>query len=122
MLTCRHSTTTSNVFFGIKAGWGQTELASYTVPAGYTAYLKTYRIGMFDNTANNGVAAFWTREYGGAVRLQRPFPFSTAFPLDAPLYSGVAFPEKTDISMRVISVKNNGADVESSFELLLIKN
>ena len=121
-LTATHTTTTGNIFFKIVAGTGQTNLALYTIPAGYTGYLKTYRASMADTTANNAQLVFWTREQGKAVRLQRNFTISTDYPFDVRLYSGVSFPEKTDLALRCTYVKNNGASIQASFGILLVKN
>ena len=121
-LTGTHTTTTTNVFMVMPAGYGQTEISAYTIPANYTGYLKVYRASMLDSTSNSGIIAFWTRENGKAVRIQRPFAISTSFPIETRLYSGIVFPEKTDIAVRVLSVTNDNADISSSFELLLIKN
>lgn len=122
VLTATHTTTTGNVFFSMPAGYGQTQIAAYTIPAGYTGYLRSYRASMQDATANSGVLAFWTRENGKAVRIQRPFAISTSFQQETKLYSGIAFPEKTDIAVRALSVANDNADISSSFGVLLIKN
>lgn len=122
ILTATHTTTTGNVFFVMPAGFGQTEIAGYTIPGGYTGYMRIYRASMQDTTSNNGVCAFWTRENGKAVRIQRPFAISTSYSSETPLYSGVQFPEKTDIMMRVLSLANDNADVSASFEILLVKN
>lgn len=121
-LTCTHTTTTGNVFFKLLAGTGQTRLCLYTIPAGYTGYLRSYGVSMADNTSNQAQMVIWTREFGKAVRLQRPFTTSTAYTTDISLYSGVALPEKTDIVMRCTSVKSNGAAIMASFGLLLVKN
>lgn len=121
-LTATHTTTTGNVFFKILAGTGQTNLCLYTIPAGYTGYLKSYRASMADTTSNQAQMVFWTRENGKAVRLQRAFSVSTAYPFDVRLYSGVSFPEKTDIALRCTSVVNNNGVIQASFGLLLIKN
>lgn len=121
-LTATHTTTIGNIFFKILAGTGQTNLALYTIPSGYTGYLKTYRASMADTTSNTAQLTFWTREQGKAVRLRRNFTISTDYAFDARLYSGISFPEKTDIALRCTAVKNNGASIQASFELLLIKN
>lgn len=121
-LTATHTTTTGNIFFKMVAGTGQTNLALYTIPSGYTGYLKTYRASMADTTANHAQLTFWTREQGKAVRLRRNFTISTDYPFDVRLYSGVSFPEKTDFALRCTYVKNNGASIQASFGILLVKN
>ena len=127
-ITCRWATTTANIFFVMPANtagapaYGQTEVACFTIPAGYTGYLRSYRASMADNTANSAQIAFWTREPGMAVRLQRPFTISTSYHFNVDLYGALSFPEKTDLSLRCTSVQNNGASIQASFGFLLIKN
>lgn len=122
ILTATHTTTTGNIFFAMPAGFGQAQVACYTVPANYTAYLRVYCVSMQDTNSNNCVCAFWTRENGKAVRIQRPFAISTAYSIETRIYSGISFPEKTDIAVRVLSVLNTNADVSASFGMLLVKN
>jgi len=121
-ITIRHTTTTANVFAGIAIGFGQTEIAGYTIPAGYVGYLKSYRASMLDSGSNKGIVGFWTREFGGAVRIQRTFAVATDTNTDISLYSGVMYPEKTDIMLRCLSVLNSNAVINGSFGILLIKN
>lgn len=121
-ITCRWVTTTSAIFFVMPIGYGQTEVACFTIPNGYTGYIKTYRASMADNAANQAQMVFWTRETGAAVRLQRPFTIATTYQNDINLYGALSFPEKTDLSMRCTSVLNNGASIQASFGILLIKN
>lgn len=121
-ITIKHTTTTANVFAFIPAGFSQTEIAGYTIPAGYTGYLKTYSIAMNDTSANSALCSFWTREPSSGVRIIYPTRVSTAYRAPVEFYGGIAFPEKTDVMVRALSVANTNADIVARFDLVLFKN
>ena len=101
----------------ITAGKGQTLMAVYTVPAGYTAYILkgacTCQSGA-DATGNMFV------RYGGQASFRVGHTFEVAgggeytydFPVPIPI------PEKSDIDVRA-SVRSNNARVTAAFDILL---
>ena len=91
----------------------------FTVSAGVSEF---HRASLADNTTNTAQMVLWTREFGGAIRLQRPFTTSTTAPQNIELYGAVTFPAKTDIMIRRTAVQNNGAAIQASFGILLVKN
>ena len=121
-ITVRHSSTTDNVFAVLPQYFGQTELSNYTVPSGYTAYLKNYNASMLDNNNNRAEIALWVREKDGAARLQRPFILSTDQTISRSVFGGVRLPEMTDIKFRVLSVSNGGADITITWDAVVVKN
>lgn len=121
-ITIKHTTTVANIFAVIPAGFSQTEISGYTIPAGYTGYLHSWSIAMNDTTANTALCAFWIREPSAAVRIILPTRVSTAYRAPVELFGGISLPEKTDIMVRALSVANTNADIIARFDLIVLKN
>ena len=106
----------------ILAGTGQTLMAVYTVPAGYTGYLyqgiassqagadATGFMYVRYNTVGTTFRVAHTFEVGGAGG---PYNYKFTFPQE--------LPEKTDIDVRLTTRSNNGR-FTAAFDILLIKN
>jgi hypothetical protein len=100
----------------------QTQMALWTVPAGYTLYL----MGNFFSSANSTANA-WTnfqliqRPLGGVFRIQSSTrtPGNGDFVLD--LHTPLAFAEKTDIEIRAVASAGS-SNVSAEFEGIYIKN
>jgi hypothetical protein len=100
----------------------QTQMAFWTVPAGYTLYL----MGVFYSSGNSTANA-WSnfqliqRPLGGVFRQQSStrMPGSGDFVLD--LHTPIAFPEKTDIEIRAVA-STGSSNVSAEFEGIYIKN
>jgi len=100
----------------------QTQMAFWTVPAGYTLYL----MGVYYSSGNSTANA-WTnfqmiqRPLGGVFRQQSStrMPGSGDFVLD--LHTPIAFPEKTDIEIRAVA-SAGASNVSAEFEGIYIKN
>ncbi len=105
---------------GTTVGLGQTQLALYTIPAGYTGYLTTWNVGVAAYNKSitaqllarelDGGAPFRTRDIldcaGGHNTVNYPVPHR--------------FPQKTDIEIRAAG--DTGAVVSSSFDIILVAN
>ena len=102
----------------IVAGVGQSLKGTYTVPAGYTAYLTQGAM-----TIQNGADATGTFLY----RLQGDrFVIGHTFEVASSEYQYAftcpfALPEKTDIDVRA-SVRSNNALVTAAYDMILIQN
>lgn len=127
-ITVRHSTTEANVFLSLVAGRNQSNCSGYTVPAGYTAYMRHVTVairGTSGSPLSSTVAVegqIWTRSFGGVFRSRRPFVSSTNFPLEDDIYGGLVFTEKSDLILRITAVSANDTSVVGGYDLILVKN
>jgi hypothetical protein len=112
----------ATVYGMIAIGANQTQMAFWTVPAGYTLYL----MGTFYSSGNSTANAFTNfqliqRPLGGVFRQQSSTrtPGSGDFVLD--LHTPIAFPEKTDIEIRAVA-SAGASNVSAEFEGIYIEN
>lgn len=105
---------------GITFGLGQTQLALYTIPAGYTGLLTNWNVGVGDY--NDAITAFLlARELDG----EAPFRSRDVMDVSGGFHQRIynvpyRFPSKTDIEIRAIN--SSGTAVSSSFDIVLIEN
>ena len=102
----------------IDAGYSQTLMAVYTVPAGYTGYLtnidatidgtKTCQVLMYHRLTGKPFRIAHVAESDGHYR----------YDFNAPL----KLPEKTDVDIRVDQVSGNDARVTANFDIVLLKD
>lgn len=122
-ITVRWRTTTSVIFCLIPTGFAHTQISNFTIPAGYTGYLKSYRASMDDLTSNSATLALKVRDFGSnTFRLRRPFVISTTKDVSVQLYGGDQLSEKTDLCFRATSVANANGIVTCGYGLRLVKN
>ena len=102
------------------AGAGQTLMAVYTVPAGYTGYM--YR-GVATAQSGSDATGFMYVRYNstGAFRVGHTFEISGGGEYDYVFSFPQRMPEKTDIDVRLTTRSNNGR-FTAAFDLLLIKD
>ena len=105
----------------ITAGLGQTLMAVYTVPAGYTAYLTQ---GTATAQAGADATGFMFVRYFG----QNSFRVGHTFEVDGaggqyfyPFATPIPIPEKSDIDVRITTRTNNGR-YTAAFCMILIEN
>jgi hypothetical protein len=102
----------------IVAGLGQSLKGTFTVPAGYTAYL-TQGTMTIQNGAD-GSGFFYYRTPGERFLIGHTFEVASSqyrYRFTVPF----ALPQKTDIDVRV-TVRSNNARVTAAYDLYLIKN
>ena len=112
----------ATVYGMIALNANQTQMAFWTVPAGYTLYLT----GLFYTSGNTNANA-WTnfqliqRPLGGVFRQQSSsrVPGNGDFVID--LHTPIAFAEKTDIEVRAVA-STSPSNVSAEFEGIYIKN
>lgn len=105
----------------ITAGKGQTLMAIYTVPAGYTGYLMQGVCSI--QSGGDATGDMFVRYFGQtSFRVGHSFevvgvggPYVYDFTVPIPI------PEKSDIDVRA-SVRSNNARVTAAFDMILIKN
>lgn len=102
----------------ISAGVGQSLKGTYTVPAGYTAYV-TQGVMTIQNGAD-ATGTFYYRLPGDRFFIGHTFEVASSeyqYTFTCPL----GLPEKTDIDVRA-SVRTNNALVTAAYDMILIKN
>ena len=112
---------TGTIYASLALG-NQTQIAAYTVPAGYTLYLDEINFTAALATANKRVnASFHTRDSGSNVFRARFINVLQSSQLKQEFKYPQAFPEKTDMECRVYTNSTNNP-IAASFQGVLIKN
>jgi hypothetical protein len=112
----------ANIYGMVAIGANQTQMAFWTVPAGYTLYL----MGVF-YTSGNATANTWTnfqmnqRPLGGVFRQQTSARVAGNGDFILDLHTPLVFAEKTDIEIRAIA-SAGASNVSAEFEGIYIKN
>ena len=118
-VSIRHS---GNLVAQITAGEGQTLMAVYTVPAGYTLYIGRGSISTATEGTNQIVTGrLRVRQPGGIFRTQATVVLNNQF-VDFDWETPVVVPEKCDIEATAIVSKSQDNAVAATFEGILIKN
>jgi hypothetical protein len=109
---------TGTVVAQIDAGYAQTLMAVYTVPAGYTGYLvaldatidgtKTCQMLMYHRLTGKPFRIAHVAETDGRYRYD--------------FFAPLTLPEKTDVDIRIDQVSGNDARVTANFDVVLIKD
>lgn len=112
----------ATVYGMIAIGANQTQMAFWTVPAGYTLYL----MGVFFTSANSTANASTNfqliqRPLGGVFRIQSAARTAGNGDFILDLHTPLAFTEKTDIEIRAIASAGT-SNVSAEFEGIYIKN
>lgn len=117
-ITARVTSGTGTVVAKIDAGYAQTLMAVYTIPAGFTGYMlaldatidgtKTCQVFMYHRLVAKPFRIAHVAESTGHYR----YDFKTPLKL----------PEKTDVDIRVDLVSGNDARVTANFDIVLLKN
>jgi hypothetical protein len=117
-ITARVTSGTGTVVAKIDAGYAQTLMAVYTIPAGFTGYMvaldatidgtKTCQVLMYHRLTGKPFRIAHVAESTGHYR----YDFKTPLKLQ----------EKTDVDIRVDLVSGNDARVTANFDIVLLKN
>lgn len=122
-ITCRHTTTTVNVFAILPAGVAQTRLAAFTIPSGKTGYIQRVTAEALGNSSVSVSASLEVRTFGGPFRPVRHYNVNNTFPLVDVIPGGVVATEKSDIVIRIDSTNGaNNVDVVAAFDVVLSDN
>ena len=101
------------------ASLGQTFMAIYTVPAGFTAYLTQWTVGAGGHNADT-TALLVARPLNGAFN-SKDIVISAGSQYSKNYTVPLKFTEKTDIEVRAFS-SSSGNDCSSTFNLIIIDN
>ena len=112
----------TGVFNGVTASVGTTQMAVYTVPAGYTFY--GHRYGAYSsfngNSANYTIYRAITNSSTGAQRMIVQTPFNTVYEVHR-LYP-LPYAEKTDLRWQIAPSSATAATVSINIGGVLVKN
>lgn len=106
----------------------QTEMVVYTVPAGKTAYMRSwYMATAGGNKASNYLFKIKTRLFGKVFRTQHTSAMDSLSPVPYQhIYTEPSvYPEKTDIEMTVQSIASpaaTGNSISAGFDIVLVDN
>lgn len=123
-LTLRHVSTTTNIFAVVPIGFNNSEVACYTVPAGYKLAINKIYMGanLSGGGAQNVSAGLFVRPEGGAFRKILPIEMSSQKdfnPIGEKYF--YVFNEKEDIKLRAITVSNANCIISGAFGGELVK-
>lgn len=124
VITIEASTTSANVFAKMPAGYNQTQIAAYTVPASQTMIVKRIRMSITRNngSAGSATATIRARPSGGVYQASRVFELQTGGGVDYTSYGGKVFTAGTDLKLRIEQVSDDNTIVDGAFEFILVEN
>jgi hypothetical protein len=121
-LTVAHKTTTANVFVVVPAGFNQSQVLAYTIPAGKTGYMRHLMVEVKRSTSASIDGALWVRNNGASPRLTRIFSATQAEEHQIDVLGGVVLDALTDVTVRITSCSANNITVTGQFDLMLVDN
>lgn len=121
-ITVQHLTTVANIFSVMAIGVNYSSAAVYTVPLGYTGFLKHFDISCAKATSAIVEGAVWFRTYGKSPVMFHQFSASEIFTFTDTFYGGLVFTSLTDIAFRITSCSSNNVVVDATFDILIIKD
>jgi hypothetical protein len=121
-ITIRHSSTTANVFAVLPPGRNQTQVANYTIPAGFRGLVTHLRVAVSNqqSTAQEAEVQLLVRESGGVFRVRRPLIVSTLAAGDDVMAGGIRCEAGADIVVRVADATADNLTVVSRMEITLV--
>jgi hypothetical protein len=102
----------------ITAGKGQTLMAVYTVPSGYTGFI--HQVTMTVQDGADATGNMYVR-YGGQTAFRIGHSFEVTGQYYYPFFNPMPIPEKSDIDVRA-TVRSNNARITAAFDMTLVKN
>ena len=121
-ITCRHITTTDNVFWVLPAGKGQTRVACDHILTGHTALIKSKEVVVNKSNTATVTGSLWIREPGKSPRLVRPFSASNSDKAIDNIFAGLSVPGGSDVAIRIETCSANNTGVTANFDYLLIRD
>ena len=122
VITTTHSATVANIFSIIPIGINVSRDAVFTVPKGFTAYVRKLIVHVDEMTTAAVSGGVYVSPPGFAPRIVRPYSASSNGRISSDIiYGGIPMPELTDAAMRILDCSANNTVVISNFDLLLVK-
>jgi len=124
LITCEHTSISANVFFAIPVGLNRTHVSAYTIPAGYTGYIKKlyFTLQTGGNNDQDCNVDLMIRPFNQVFQSRRPLGLSSGYEINDTIYGGIKVDEKSDIVLRVFNVSLNNTAITGGFDLILQKN
>lgn len=116
-ITARVTSGTGTIVSQIDAGYNQTLVGIYTVPAGYWAYITSVSVSGTKDQAIEFEG--WHRPVGQTFRIAHKAEASLSYRYDFTL--PLRFPEKTDFDTRVIAGAAN-TKISVNFDMILVED
>lgn len=117
-VTARVTSGTGTVISQIDAGYAQTLMAVYTIPAGYTGYMVALDATIDSN--KNCQMLMYHRLVGQPFRIAHVAESAGRYRYD--FHAPLRIPQKTDIDIRVDNVSGNDSRVTANFDIALIRD
>lgn len=112
----------ATIYAVITLGENQTQMALWTVPAGYTLYVYSGKFSTAgSNSTHSMLGKFMFRPFGGVFRNAADVTLNSGF-VNYDFEIPLALPEKTDIETRAIAINGSNFYVTAAFEGVYIKN
>ena len=121
-ITVNHTTTTANVFINVAPNVGQSQVAAYTVPRGFTAYITSIDANISRGGTNSADFYLRTRKPGESFQTLANFSSGTTYQTTIDLRSWYRLEEMTDVKLQVWDVTNNNTEAGGDFQFYLVKN
>jgi len=121
LITCRHTTTTANVFAAMVAGYNQTTILAYTVPSGKEVVMKRLRLAITRSNGSPGSAtvSMRVRPSGGVYNAKRVMELQTGAAVSFTQEGGDMWAAGTDVKFTVEDVSDNDTVIDGAFEYVL---
>jgi hypothetical protein len=111
----------ANVYAEIPVGYGKSQMAIWTVPAGYTAYITSYTFTSASATANNVITgAMAIRPFGGVFSFEATLKMGGGNTFDRHFDTYLVVEEKSDIEIQAAA--SSAAQVTGELQVIYIKN
>lgn len=121
VLACVQAVTTANQFWEIAVGINKTLNAADTVPANISYLIKRMRVSMVraNGAAGSAVFSLRVRRFGEVFQAERYEAFSTGYPYDEELLTGISLKPKSDYKFRIENTSDQNNEVSARVEHLI---
>ena len=111
----------ANVFAQVEIGYCKSQMALWTVPAGYTAYITSYAFTSNSSTANNQITgAVVIRPFGSVFSFEATAKVNGGGTFDRHFDTYLVVEEKSDIQMQALA--SSAAQVTGEMHVIYINN